>query len=268
MSDLVALVLKLCPAQGQPARDLSAAAQAWFLAEVARLDPALAEQLHQGAHVRPYAIWQSWQPTPFLRVTSIAPALSAFLLDRWLPALPGWIRLDNITLEIAGIAMQSDSHPWAGRARYADLVQGRGAGRGGAGEQGSGGITLEFVTPTLFRSDGLDVPLPVPALIFDGLIQKWRQFAPVPLDPDLKAWIQAHLAVNRYDLHTQLIRFGGDDSRDAMGGFVGRCRFSFVNDSPDCPQAAQCRALAYFAFYAGVGRRTTMGLGQCRVRGS
>lgn len=272
MSDLVALVLRLRPERGQQpshplgrasGRSLGRAAQAWFLAEVERHDPTLAEQLHQGANLRPYTLGLRWGPEPFLRVTSVAPALSAFLLDRWLPGLPGWLRLDEVSLEIAGVAMQANDHPWAGQARYADLVQGDQARE----ERRKRGITFEFATPTLFRSNDLDVPLPLPSLVFDGLFRKWNRFAPVPLDSDLKTWLENHVAVNRYTLKTHQVRFGGNP-KDVMGGFVGHCRFVCVGARQSCTQVAQCRALAQFAFYVGIGRRTATGLGQCRVLGA
>ena len=105
------MVFRLRPEQGRKPAHLGRAAQAWFLAEVGRHDPTLAGQLHQGAGVRPFTLGVCWEPKPFLRVTSVAPALSAFLLDRWLPGLPGWLRLDQISVEIASVAIQSDDHP-------------------------------------------------------------------------------------------------------------------------------------------------------------
>jgi len=261
MPDLLALVLPLTPLGEAPpdAPYLGRAAHGWFMRTVARLDPALAARLHGRPGPRPFALWPALDGgRSFLRVTSIDPALTAFLLDRWLPSLPRPIVLERSAFACGAVAQRSLQHPWAGQTRYADLIQhttGQSAGRDRS-------LSLTFATPTLFRSNNLDVPLPLPTLVFDGLLQKWNRFAPVPMDDDMKAWIETHLAVGRYRLATRLLTFS-HDGRDVMPGFRGGCRLVFVRADPI--HRAMVRALAEFAFYAGVGRRTTMGMGQARV---
>ena len=260
MADLLALVLPLRPLGDWPdALYPGRAALAWFLGTVARLDPALAARLHDDPGPRPFTLWPALDGNqPFLRLTSMDPSLTAFLLDRWLPNLSPPIVLERSAFACGAVAQRPAQHPWAGQARYAHLMQTtaeRSAGQGRA-------LDLTFASPTLFRSDNLDVPLPLPTLVFDGLLQKWNRFAPVPMDADLKPWIEAHLAVGRYRLRTRLLTFS-HDGRDAMPGFHGHCRLAFIRSDPI--HRAMVHALAEFAFYAGVGRRTTMGMGQVRA---
>ncbi|HIP96763.1 MAG TPA: CRISPR system precrRNA processing endoribonuclease RAMP protein Cas6 [Anaerolineae bacterium] len=261
MTDLIALVLPLEPAGPQPGRQyLGRAAHAWFLESIARLDPALAARLHEGATPRPFTLWPASTAAtgvPFLRLTSMHPELSDFLLERWLPGLPERITLGGVTFHTREVR-RSGQHPWAGQTDYADLIR-RAEDHCRRQKGARSALTLEFATPTVFRSHEMDVPLPLPGLIFDGLLQKWNFFAPLLLDPGLKPWIEAHVAVGRYHLETRLLSFS-KDRRDVMAGFLGCCRLVFLEADPG--RAAACHALAAFAFYAGVGRRTTMGMGQ------
>lgn len=262
MPDLLALVLPLTPIGSPVDGDvyLGRATHGWFLRTVARLDPALATRLHDksGSPIgpRPFTLWPALgDDKPFLRVTSIDPALTTFLLDRWLPSLAPSVVLGQVAFNCGAVAQRPVQHPWAGQTCYANLMQ-------TAAERQDDALNLDFGTPTLFRSNNLDVPLPLPTLIFDGLLQKWNCFAPVPMNADLKPWIETHLAMGRYHLKTRLLTFG-HNGRDAMPGFQGHCRLVFVKGAPI--QQAMVHALAEFAFYAGVGRRTAMGMGQTRV---
>jgi len=261
MADLVALVLPLVPLEARPyAPYPGRAAHGWFMHTVARLDPALATRLHAESSPRSFTLWPALdKDRPFLRITSIDPALTAFLLDRWLPSLPQPVVLGHSAFTCGPVAQRSAQHPWAGQTRYAHLMQ-KTTERSASQDRS---LTLTFATPTLFRSNNLDVPLPSPTLVFDGLLRKWNRFAPVPMDADLKPWIETHLAVGRYRLETRLLIFG-HNGRDAMPGFHGQCRLVFVQAGPI--HRAMVHALAEFAFYAGIGRRTAMGMGQARVK--
>jgi CRISPR-associated endoribonuclease Cas6 len=267
MPDLVALALPLIPLKNpieptgfiqdrRSQHSLGQAAHGWFMHSVARLDPALAARLHDEAGPRAFTLWPALgSDEPFLRVTSIDPALTAFLLDRWLPNLSPPIMLGQVAFNCGPVAQRPVQHPWAGQTSYANLMQTAAGRRDDA-------LNLTFATPTLFRSNNLDVPLPLPTLIFDGLLQKWNCFAPAPMNADLKLWIETHVAVGRYQLKTHLLAFG-HNGRDAMPGFQGQCRLVFVRGDPI--RQAMVRALAGFTFYAGIGRRTAMGMGQARV---
>lgn len=259
MPELAALVLHLEALEACAETPyLGRAAHGWFMKSVARLDPALAARLHDESGPRPFALWPALEgERPFLRLSSIDPALTAFLLDRWLPSLAQPIVWNRSTFNCLRVARHSGQHPWAGQSSYARLMQ-KAAGQSRA-------LNLNFATPTIFRSNNLDVPLPRPTLVFDGLLQKWNRYAPLPLDDDLKTWIETHLGVGRYNLKTNLLKFSPNGG-DAMPGFQGECRLSFVKADPI--HKAMIQTLAEFAFYAGVGRRTTMGMGQVRLRRS
>ncbi len=280
---LTALVLTLEPtvAASVPAF-LGRAAHAWFLDQVRQTDPHLAKSLHAPDELRPFTASPLWCPlshprggslrlstgqTCRLRITSVEPNLSSRLLATFVP------RWDNATIHLTGvpfrvceIASTAAVHPQAANLPYETLIT--------RIEQSPppGHVTLRFLTPTTFRRSpppespfddtSYDLPFPLPELVFGGLLSSWNTFAPQTIPKELGDFVRDCVVASRYRLCTELVEFGGG-RRGRVGGFVGVCRFAIR-----CPDAAWRRRiglLAAFAPFAGVGRRTTMGLGQTKL---
>jgi len=104
--------------------------------------------------------------------------------------------------------------------------------------------------------------LPLPELVFDSLARQWNSLAPVPLQIDrqaLRTYTDQHVVIKRLEsLHTQMLHF----AKAPQVGFVGRVSFGLMGDNDIA--RLYLNMLADFAFYAGVGMKTTMGMGQCR----
>lgn len=277
---LTALVLFLEPLSSAtlPAF-LGQAVHAWFLAQLAQVNPDLEQRLHEPNLPRPFTVSPLWclssrprqgtlevcpTDTCCLRVTSLTPGLSSCLLEslasRWKGAM---VQLAGVPLRVERVASSRRDHPQAACSSYQAL-----AARALQGPVPDH-VTLRFVTPTTFRrsppkdsafaSATYDVPLPVPELLFGGLTRLWNAFSPQPLPQELQAFVRDCVVVSRYDLHTELVSFSGG-RRGRVSGFVGECRFALR-----CPDAAwrrQIGLLGSFAPFAGVGWRTAMGLGQ------
>lgn len=204
--------------------------------------------------------------------------------DSGLPTL----RLGGMRFDVAElVAMAPDAaaraggepEAWAGYDTYEALVTHAAALVPGLPE--SRGITLEFRSPTAF-SDG-QKPwgkrmhlFPDPDRVFDRLARVWNAWAPAALTLDVhavKAYADEWVAVANFDLHTRLLHF----DRHSQLGFVGRCVYALMDQERQRPAseplpvgAGLCAAqalhlLASFAFYAGVGQKTTMGMGQART---
>jgi CRISPR-associated endoribonuclease Cas6 len=217
-----------------------------------------------------------------LRVTSFSPQLSALLRERVIAELPGTISLAGVPLRVTGsttdgsteasaacdelsrvelsraLAEVPGAHPWAGADTFETL-----AGRHTLETHIPHRVSLRFASPTLFRSKDMNVPLPAPGLVFGGLLDKWNAFAPFQLHPDTRRFAEDCLAVSRYRLQTRQVVFGENSGRGAVAGFVGHC--SYAIRARDRYWMGLIQLLAAFAFYAGVGRRTTMGLGQTKA---
>jgi len=116
-------------------------------------------------------------------------------------------------------------------------------------------ITLQFLSPTSFKQSQVIQPFPLPELVFGSLLRRWNAFAPVELQFPLVEW---QGRVSAYDLKTQTLKLKGG----AEIGTTGWVRYEF----PKPEQAAIATVLSHFACFAGVGRKTGMGMGQVRIR--
>jgi CRISPR-associated endoribonuclease Cas6 len=118
-------------------------------------------------------------------------------------------------------------------------------------------ITLQFLSPTSFKQSQVIQPFPLPELVFGSLLRRWNAFAPVELQFPLVEW---QGRVSAYDLKTQTLKLKGG----AEIGTTGWVRYEFPNPE----QAAIATTLSHFAKWAGVGRKTAMGMGQAAWRSS
>lgn len=279
---LISAVLTLQPTEpvSLPA-NLGRATHAWFLDQVRSLDPALAGSLHSPNQERPFTVSNLWGmrvesaeklPTPgkvgklaqlspnhpcFLRLTSYQPALSTLLTGKLLPHLPETIFLAGTTLRVASATTDGQQHPWAGESSMPELLrqhtlQGQPEPR----------VSLRFASPTVFRSQEMMLPLPLPRLVFEGLVRRWNAVAPIALPAEVSRFADECLAISRHRIRTERVVYGEDGERGAFPGFVGHVTYAFR--VKDRYWMGLVHVLAAFALYAGVGQRVTMGLGQVR----
>lgn len=270
---LISWVVSLQPTEAVSSPpNLGRAAHAWFLNQVRRADPALADELHTGHGQRPFTVSNLWpldwrardevtlspDRTYTLRATSFAPRLSALLQEQVIPQPPETLTLGSASLRVVSSTADSTAHPWAGEDTFEGLVQ-----RHTLTPHIPHRVSLRFASPTLFRSADKNVPLPLPGLVFGGLLDKWNAFAPIEVHPEVRRFAEECLAVSRYRLETLPVAFGQNGARGAAAGFVGTCHYAI--QVKDKYWMGLIHLLAAFSFYAGLGRRTTMGLGQARA---
>lgn len=185
--------------------------------------------------------------------------------------LPGSLELYKMHFRLEGYTLEPAQHPWAGRASYTDLAQKT------ALPEKSHIVRMEFATPTAFRSEGVDIPLPVPGHVFRGCWQKWNAFAPKePEDFRISAiwpeFANACIVVSELrGVNTEQWSFA-EGTRGAATGFTGIVEFTLL-PKKKCGDFAPywegsnrvLQHLAQFAFYCGIGHHATIGLGQVRL---
>jgi CRISPR-associated endoribonuclease Cas6 len=233
---------------------LSHALHAQVIEWIALADADLAQLLHK-APVSPLSISPLRGQSPrrglkpgdrvYVRVGILAsPYAQALLtgLEQW-RSRP--LTLHQQPFQIVAVLTLPGSHPQAGATPYPLLHQ----------TPATKTLTLEFLSPTSFKQGKKTIqPLPLPELVFGGLQRRWNAFAPAVLrfDPiDWQGWVSA------YDLKTHRLTIKNSTEIGAQG----RISYEF----PDPAQGQRAAVLGQFAFFAGVGRKTALGMGQCHV---
>ena len=119
-------------------------------------------------------------------------------------------------------------------------------------------ITMHFASPTAFSmGERHFILFPEPALLWHSLLRSWNRYAPACLQMDKQAvreFRTNNVVISDYDLHTTTLHF----PKYSQKGFVGSCTYQVKTDDA---YTSHITALASFARYAGIGYKTTMGMG-------
>jgi CRISPR-associated endoribonuclease Cas6 len=176
------------------------------------------------------------------------------------------IRMGTLDFAVSEVLTTPGSHAWAGYTPLSALERTWGERRLDAAARNIG---LRFASPTVFSRgtrDGLGKwmePFPSPALLFGSLAAAWNQVSPRPVDKSaVRAYAEETVVVGLYHMSSRMVRYWGQPQI----GAVGRVSY-LLKDRRDQGMIRTLNCLADFAFYSGVGYKTTMGMGQARREG-
>lgn len=249
-------------------------AHAAFLDAIRQADPRLSAMLHDPqVSIRPFTVSPlGAMPSVrngrvrlnparnyWLRFTILYAPIFRRFMERFLESGdPPVLRLHPAEMAVREILVTPGTHPWSGYTSWAQLVQ-------DAAPEPE--LTLQFVSPTAFSFGQKEwgkkiVVLPQPELVFGSLLRVWNGYAPPPLrleEAGLRAYLEEHVVIREIrGLQTRMLRLRGLP----QVGFVGTITYGLMGENEVARLALNL--LADFAFYAGVGMKTTMGMGQCR----
>jgi len=192
--------------------------------------------------------WACW-----LRVTLLDEVLFESFIEYFLASPPGCtIRLGDAHFLVSEILTAPGSHEWAGSITLDDLRQRLDAPPPDA-------IALELCTPTSFKLGSYVEALPLPKLVFGSLATAWANLTGENLTPAVERFAQENMHLEVHHLK----RHGPRLNNHPQIGATGRVVYRFVTGA-DSLLARAINALADLAFYTGVGRKTTHGMGMAR----
>ncbi len=258
-------------------------AQAWFLGQLTRSHSSLASRLHDEQGLKPYTVstllderghplragsWLESGQLCRLRITSLNAELSDALEQKVIRRIPKQLTLYKMDFRVDDVASNHSQHEWAGESSFSEIAQD--VTMASLGNR----VRMEFVSPTAFRNNGLDICVPSSGQIFRSLWEKWNAFLPEPMQIH-EFWPQfandCILVDELTAVNTTHWEFA-EGSRGSATGFTGTIGFALspkTKVKKDWQQywdgaSTVLQSLARFSFYSGVGHHTTIGMGQAR----
>ena len=245
---------------------------ALFFSLVSHVDPELGTYLHnektekaftlsplqiktQTSKNRGYTLqWEHQEPilagTPcWWRISLLDDTLFGKLTQLWLNLNPDhpW-HLGSADLHITSIlGTPQSTHPWANACSYAELYE--------KASDSDRQISLAFATPAAFRQGNYDTALPTRDCVFNSLLNRWHKYSGI----ELSDMAIDSIFPSFFNIRTEVTA----DSRSKFIGCVGEISYRIMGDI-DQVKIKQINALANFALYCGVGRKTPMGMGMTR----
>lgn len=269
---LISIVVELRALhQAQLREHMGRANYAIVLGLLDKLDPELAKVAHagngprsltvsglRGGHGSGDKVVLRKDDSCSLRVTGLTAVVSAGLAKVLLsPGRPLW-ELEGCAFEVVHTTCDAAENGWAGTTTYEDLaaavIQGR--------RRVSPSFTLSFASPVTFKAgqaDDMHIPIPLPALVFGSLVDRWNAFSPVPLDANLRQFADQRVAISQYRLASEMVP---QKNKALRVGGKGDVTYLVLEREPYWVTALNI--LADYAFYSGVGAQSATGMGQTR----
>jgi hypothetical protein len=234
--------------------------QGWFFDSLRALNRAFGDDVHDRGGYTLSAVMQD-DHGACIRITSLRADLSDFLLDTFLPS----VEKKTIVLktnEQEETRLTANGQIMTSRASFADLR---------ARSSPSASLTVEFTSPTAFRTNSMDLPLPIPYHVLLSWWKAWNKYAPDQerIGYPLHSFAEACVCL------ASLQQFQTLDAPISRGnhaaGFKGQATFKLQPLEKCADWSAvwesarrDWQMLADFALFSGTGQHTRCGMGQTR----
>jgi len=184
------------------------------------------------------------------RITLLDEVLFSKLTGLWLNLNPDRLfHLGSADLYITSIlGTPQSSQPWTNFATYQQIYD--------RASDSDRNIAFHLATPTAFRQGKYDSPLPTRDNVFRSLCDRWNTYSEIQINHDVIEYIFP----SRFDIRTETVK---NYDTHTFIGCIGEIGYRILGDiSPE--GIKHINALADFAMFAGIGRKTTMGMGMVR----
>ncbi len=244
-------------------------AHAAFLDILREVDPALSQKVHDLNGRKPFTVspvmglpkhmdsevwlrsgWECWLRVTMLDDALFNPFIKYFMnLDN--KKLPE-IRLGDARFLVSEILTTPGSHPWAGYTTLEELQK-------RLDQPAPSSISFELHSPTSFKLDGKDFEvIPYSKMVFGNLATAWKALT----GENMVEAVEKYAEKNWRPLLHRVERKALTLHNHPQVGAVGKVEYQNMNQD-DAPLARAMNLLADLAFYAGLGRKTTQGMGMC-----
>lgn len=120
--------------------------------------------------------------------------------------------------------------------------------------------TMNFISPTTFRINPVNSPLPNPKRIFKSLSKSYCEiFGKELLDDEIIEQLEKYVVVEGLNINTEVAKYKKFDITGFKGNVTLNLKF------PDEEVQRSIEKLFALASYVGIGYKTGMGMGQCIV---
>ncbi|ESA33793.1 crispr-associated cas6 family [Leptolyngbya sp. Heron Island J] len=196
------------------------------------------------------------------RISLLDDDLFGRLSQLWLNLNPEhpW-HLGPANLHITSIlGTPQSTQPWANFCNYQQLYD--------QASDSTRKLTLQFHTPTAFRQRGQDSSMPTAHRVFQSLLRRWNHYSGLEFPTDSLECLQD----SQFNVRTEIAsdprqQFQNTGARvnpcNQFTGCVGTVTYRILG-KVEPTTIKQLNTLADFALYAGVGRKTPMGMGVTR----
>ena len=194
--------------------------------------------------------------TYWIRVTGLTELVSNCLVEALWGQRPTHWQLDHLAFDVVDVICDGTKDAWSGQTTCEALAQ-RYLLAPSHGRMNR--VAMEFLSPTAFKSNGMQMPLPLPGLLFGSLLNRWNAVSAVELPPEMRNFSEDAVAMGKFNLRSVVVP---QKNKGTRAGSVGDATYSALYQ--DRYWLGLFQLLADFALYSGVGVQTSTGMGQVR----
>jgi CRISPR-associated endoribonuclease Cas6 len=256
------ILVKFIPQQSR-SFDVSLGQQihALFLNTIRKVDPVLSRELHDEVAGKPFTVslplTKNRRPLNqfiageecYVRYTVFSNKIWQIFPQVISSLCNDTVHISRTEVKIISVSLSAEGNEKASET-YQEIWEAEPANK----------FEISFISPTSFRLQGHSFLLPLPSLMYAGYLKKWNKYSNYEIPESVLERINDRLLISKVNLSSQVLRY----SNYFQIGFTGQVMLNAADYS--LGESKYLSVLTRFANYCGTGHKTTMGMGQTRVK--